>query len=143
LLVRHFAELFSRRINKVITTISPETMGALTHYDWPGNIRELQNVIERAVILSSRGALRIAPGDLQPHAHPSPQVAKEKPPTGKRIRTMITPLDRDQVLNALRQARGRVGRPAGAAARLGLKRTTLIAQMKRLGIDPRTVIGSL
>jgi PAS domain S-box-containing protein len=138
LLVRHFAELFSRRMNKSITTISPETMGALTQYDWPGNVRELQNVIERAVILSSRGVLRVAPGDLKAHA--SPTGAKEIPPAGKRNRNPILPLDRDQVLRALREASGRVGGPAGAAARLGLKRTTLIAQLKRLGINPRSVI---
>lgn len=93
--------------------------------------------------VSSRGVLRIATGDLIPHAQPSPQVAKENTPARKRIRTVVSPLDRDQVLNALREADGRVGGPAGAAAPLGLKRTTLIAQMKRLGIDPRTVIGSL
>jgi PAS domain S-box-containing protein len=143
LLVRHFAELFSRRMNKVISSIPPETMGALTHYDWPGNVRELQNVIERAVILSSRGALRIAADDLQPHPHASTPAAKENVSAGKRTRTVITPPDRDQVLNALRQAGGRVGGPAGAASRLGLKRTTLIAQMKRLRIDPRTVMQSL
>jgi transcriptional regulator with PAS, ATPase and Fis domain len=64
LLVRHFAELFSRRMSKVIQTIPPETISALMRYHWPGNVRELQNVIERAVILSTRGVLRVSIAEL-------------------------------------------------------------------------------
>jgi PAS domain S-box-containing protein len=140
LLTRHFTEVFSRRMNKPITTIPRETMDALVHYSWPGNVRELQNVIERAVILSSRGVLRVPTTDLRP---PSIASAKsvEKPSARESARHIVRSLDRDQVVEALRNSAGRVGGAEGAAARLGLKRTTLIAHMKRLGIDPRTVMG--
>jgi PAS domain S-box-containing protein len=142
LLVRHFAELFSRRVNKPIIAIPPETLGALTQYDWPGNVRELQNVIERAVILSKGGLLRVDPRDLKVHSRSSSKRAADGSSAGKSRRATIAGLDRDQVLHALREAGGRVGGPAGAAARLGLKRTTLIAQLKRLGINPRTALDN-
>lgn len=139
LLVRHFAELFSRRMNKPITTIPSETMGALTQYDWPGNVRELQNVIERAVILSTRGILRVPAADLKARGSAAARNADPTTPSPKRLRAIVPPLSREQVVQALKEAGGVVGGSDGAAARLGLKRTTLIAQMKRLGIDPRTV----
>jgi len=134
LLVQHFAELFSRRMNKSIRTIPSETMSAMVHYDWPGNVRELQNVIERAVILSQGGVLRVPAGDLRvgPSKHE---------PAGRRVRTSIQLPEREQIVEALRESKGRVGGEDGAAARLGLKRTTLIAHMKRLGINSRTVIS--
>jgi len=137
LLVRHFAELFSRRMSKAIETIPPETMSALMRYHWPGNVRELQNVIERAVILSTRGVLRVSIGEL--NAKGAVPARKEPVPQGrKRTRTIVPPLNRDQIVQALQEADGRVGGPDGAAARLGLKRTTLIAHLKRLAIDPRS-----
>jgi formate hydrogenlyase transcriptional activator len=142
LLVRHFAELFSRRMRKAIQNIPAETMSALMRYDWPGNVRELQNVIERAVILSSRGVLQVPSADLPSTSGASPQSAKHEEWAGKRVREMVQSIDRDQVVEALQQAEGRVGGPHGAAARLGIKRTTLIAHMKRLGINPRTVMHS-
>jgi PAS domain S-box-containing protein len=140
LLVGHFAEVFSRRMNKSITTIPSKTMGALTQYDWPGNVRELQNVIERAVILSTHGVLRVPAADLK--ARGSAPAKNEVAITRsghKRVRAIVPPLSREQVVQALKEASGVVGGSGGAAARLGLKRTTLIAYMKRLGIDPRTV----
>ncbi len=140
LLVRHFAELFSRRMSKVIQTIPPETMSALMRYYWPGNVRELQNVIERAVILSTRGVLRVPIAELNAKGSAAPKSKESSVSIPKRIRTNVPPLDREQVIQALQDASGRVGGSDGAAARLGLKRTTLIAQMKKLGIDPRTVI---
>jgi PAS domain S-box-containing protein len=139
LLIRHFAELFSRRINKPITMIPAETMGALVRYEWPGNVRELQNVVERAVILSSRGVLEVAASDLKSPSEAATKPARHQEPDRKRAREMVQSIDRDQVVEALRKAAGRVGGPDGAAAHLGLKRTTLIAHMKRLGINPRTV----
>jgi PAS domain S-box-containing protein len=139
LLVRHFAELFSRRIGKAIHAIPPETMNALMRYDWPGNVRELQNVIERAVILSTRGILRVSIAELNAKG-PVPK-SKEPAPKIKRTRSNVPPLSRDQVLQALQESRGRIGGTDGAAARLGLKRTTLIAHLKRLAIDPHTVIS--
>jgi PAS domain S-box-containing protein len=140
LLVRHFAELFSRRMNKVVKTIPPETMNALMRYDWPGNVRELQNVIERAVILSTRGVLRVSIAELNAKGNAEPGSKAPVAQTRKRTRLTIPPLNRDQVLRALQESGGRVGGTDGAAARLGLKRTTLIAHLKRLAIDPRTVI---
>jgi PAS domain S-box-containing protein len=143
LLVRHFAELFSRRINKPITTIPSETMSSLMRYDWPGNVRELQNVIERAVILSSRGVLRVPSRDLKTRASALSTGALTGPAHEKRARSAVQAPARDEVVQALKETGGRVGGLYGAAARLGLKRTTLIAHMKRLGIDPRTVINPL
>jgi formate hydrogenlyase transcriptional activator len=140
LLVRHFAELFSRRIGKAIHTIPPETMNALMRYDWPGNVRELQNVIERAVILSTRGVLRVSMAELNAKGNAAPRSTEPVAQTRKRIRVSVPPLNRDQVLQALQESGGRVGGADGAAARLGLKRTTLIAHLKRLAIDPHTVI---
>lgn len=142
LLVRYFAQLFSRRMNKTIETIPTDTMNALTAYDWPGNVRELQNVIERAVILARHGLLRIPATDLKSHRSTSPVNSESAALAPKRTRSSIPTLSREQVIEALRQASGRVGGNDGAAARLGLKRTTLIAQMKKLGVDPRTVINA-
>ncbi|HXM10885.1 MAG TPA: sigma 54-interacting transcriptional regulator [Terriglobales bacterium] len=139
LLVRHFAELFSRRIGKAIHTIRPETMNAVMRYDWPGNVRELQNVIERAVILSTHGVLRVTTAELNGKAAATPRSKEPAVPARKRMRTNVPTLNREQVVQALREADGRVGGSDGAAARLGLKRTTLIAHMKKLGIDPRSV----
>ena len=142
LLVRHFAELYSRRMSKVIQIIPPETMNVLMRYHWPGNVRELQNVIERAVILSTRGVLRVsmtelnATGAMPKSKQPAPQIRK-------RTRAIIPSLSREQIVRALQEAGGRVGGADGAAARLGLKRTTLIAHLKRLAIDPHTVIDHL
>ena len=140
LLVRHFAELFSRRMRKSIQKIPAETMSVPIRYPWPGNVRELQNVIERAVILSTRGVLHVPAADLKVSESPAP-ISEASPTLGrKRTRVSVPPLSREQVVQALKEVGGRVGGPNGAAARLGLKRTTMIAQMKRLGINPRTVI---
>ncbi len=141
LLVRYFAELFSRRMKKSIETIPAEAMTALIAYDWPGNVRELQNVIERAVILSRHGVLRIPAADLKISRSVAPVNGESVTLTSKRTRASIPALSREQVVEALKEAQGRVGGVDGAAARLGLKRTTLIAQMKKLGVNPRTVIS--
>ena len=138
LLVRHFAEEFSRRMKKPIETIPSATMKSLCQYHWPGNIRELQNVIERAVILSPGPKLNVAVADLQLHTtlprangNAEPRPARRKP-----IRSILSEVDRNQIIRALKEAGGRVGGPDGAAARLGLKRTTFITRMNKLGIDP-------
>ena len=138
LLVQHFAELFSRRMRKSIKTIPQETMAAMMRYDWPGNVRELQNVIERAVILSAGGVLRVPAADLKIRALPHAKANKAQ--AGAPRKNIPLP-DREQVVQVLKETSGRVGGPDGAAARLGLKRTTFIAQLKRLGINPRTVIS--
>jgi PAS domain S-box-containing protein len=141
LLVRHFAEIFSRRMGKLIQSIPTDTMSALVSYDWPGNVRELQNVIERAVILSSRGVLRVSPAELRATSAVSSANAEVSPAPAnpRRTRAVVPPLTREQIEQALRDSRGRVGGADGAATRLGLKRTTLIAQMKRHGINSASV----
>jgi PAS domain S-box-containing protein len=141
LLVQHFAELFSRRMRKSIQTIPSETMAAMMRYDWPGNVRELQNVIERAVILSAGGVLRVPAADLKLRVPPQDKAANNAQAVPRRNNLPLP--DREQIVQVLKKTAGRVGGPDGAAARLGMKRTTLIAQLKRLGINPRTVIGHL
>ncbi|HVO61522.1 MAG TPA: sigma 54-interacting transcriptional regulator [Terriglobales bacterium] len=123
LLVQHFVEVFSRRMGKKIEHISEETMDAFKSYPWPGNIRELQNVIERAVILSDDGVL---PNPLSP--------ARREPIISLPVRTTLRDSERALILQALEMSGWVIGGPSGAAARLGLKRTTLIGRMKKNGI---------
>jgi PAS domain S-box-containing protein len=141
LLVQHFTELFSRRINKAIQSVPSETMSAMVQYDWPGNVRELQNVIERAVILSSGGVLRVSSTDLKSGAHTPGKSSESSGVPPKRKRSDAPPPGREQVLEALKAAGGRVGGADGAAARLRMKRTTLIAHLNRLGIHPRMTVS--
>jgi formate hydrogenlyase transcriptional activator len=124
LLARYFAEKYSRRMNKRIETIPTDVMQALTRYHWPGNIRELQNFIERAVILSKTTTLQAPLGELERLADKG---------SSPRIRTLVV-TDRDQILKALTAANWVLGGPGGAAERLGLKRTTLLYRMRCLGI---------
>lgn len=140
LLVRHFAEEFSRRMGRRVEAISSQTMNALRDYQWPGNIRELQNIIERSVILSSGPSLNVPVAEL--HAHAMPMPANEVASKSARrtpIRSILAEVDRDQIIRALEDAGGRIGGEGGAAARLGLKRTTFITRMKKLGINRHTV----
>jgi formate hydrogenlyase transcriptional activator len=122
-LVEHFVEVFSRRMGKRIEHIPETTMHAFLAYPWPGNVRELQNLIERAVIRSDDGVL--------PNPLPAPR-GKRMPPIASRgtLRDQEAAL----ILETVRAAGGMIGGPHGAAARLGLKRTTLVSKMKRLGI---------
>jgi formate hydrogenlyase transcriptional activator len=122
-LVSHFIELFARRMGKRIEQIPQTTMNAFIAYPWPGNVRELQNLIERAVILSDNGVL----------PNPLPTL-QERALTLIPAKGTFQDAERALILKTLRATRGRVGGPLGAAARLGLKRTTLITKMKRLGI---------
>jgi formate hydrogenlyase transcriptional activator len=128
-LVRHFAQQFSRRMNRSIETIPSETMNALVRYDWPGNIRELQNVIERAVIVSNGPVLKVPLDDLRTRAG-STEASED---TGK-MRDVLDDAERKQILAALKQSKWVVAGPKGAAAILGMKRSTLQAHMQRLGI---------
>ena len=130
-LVTHFVKQFSHRMGKQVDSISPETMAAFQWYSWPGNIRELQNLVERAVILSRDGVL---PNPL--HKRRTEIV----PPTLHRFPacpSSMTLEDSDRVLivETLERVGWIVGGPRGAAAKLGLKRTTLLAKMRRLGIS--------
>jgi transcriptional regulator with GAF, ATPase, and Fis domain len=129
--VAHFVKVFSRRMGKQVDSIPPETMSAFQWYSWPGNIRELQNLVERAVILSQDGVL------------PNPLHKKQTElmiPSLHRTRTFRSSItledsDRTLILDTLEQAGWVVGGLRGAAAKLGLKRTTLLAKMRRLGIS--------
>jgi formate hydrogenlyase transcriptional activator len=126
-LVHHFLHKFARPLKRQITTIPTATMGALQHSFWPGNIRELENVVERAVILSSGPELKVPLADLQPT---SPRSAAGSSAATGQLRNA----ERELILGALRKSRGMIGGPKGAAADLGLKRTTLQSKMRKLGI---------
>jgi formate hydrogenlyase transcriptional activator len=123
LLVRHFAMSYADRMQKPITAIADEFMAALTRHSWPGNVRELQNFIERSVILSTGAILN---GSL-------PELTCTPKSTAP---VTLEDAERSHILQALLRTEGVVGGPNGAAARLGLKRTTLISMMRRLGINP-------
>jgi formate hydrogenlyase transcriptional activator len=123
LLVRHFAMSYADRMQRPITAIADEFMAALTRHSWPGNVRELQNFIERSVILSTGAVLTGSLPELGCTSKPSAPVTLED-------------LERSHILQTLLRTEGVVGGPNGAATRLGLKRTTLISMMRRLGIDP-------
>jgi formate hydrogenlyase transcriptional activator len=125
LLVRYFVQQYSRRMNKRITSIPSETMQALTRYHWPGNIRELQNFVERAVIVTAGTALQAPVREL-----------KSGGAAGREVQTLAA-AEREAILRALRESNGKVGGPNGAAAKLGMKRTTLQARMRKLGIDTK------
>ncbi len=136
LLVRHFVQQFSRRNNRVINTIPSETMQALVHYHWPGNIRELQNVIERAVIISKGTMLNVPLAGLQPNVIPkaSHAATEATPADHKGLQDILDDTERTEILRALEASSGILAGPAGAAARLGMKRSTLQLRMQRLGI---------
>ena len=125
LLVSHFVEVFARRMAKEINHVPPATMGALIEYGWPGNVRELQNLIERAVIRSDDEVL----------ANPLASSRKENFDTAIVLKGTFVDSQRALILQALEASGGMIGGPQGAAAQLGLKRTTLIAKMKRLRIN--------
>jgi formate hydrogenlyase transcriptional activator len=142
LLVRHFVQQFSRRMSRGVETIPSETMNALVRYDWPGNIRELQNVIERAVILSPGPVLKVSLDDLRTRVPSAPDSngAMSYTDAGK-MRGVLEDTERKQILAALKQANWVVGGARGAATLLGLKRSTLQAHMQRLGIRVARTAG--
>jgi formate hydrogenlyase transcriptional activator len=133
-LVRYFTQKFARRMNKPIDTISTETMRALAAYDWPGNIRELENFIERAVILSRGPHLTVPLAELKQRSRP--RAADDGRPGPL---STLEDAEREHITRALQQANWLVGGPSGAAAKLGMKRTTLQSKMTRLGIERRSV----
>ena len=144
LLVRHFVQEFSRRNNRVIDTIPSETMETLVCYHWPGNIRELQNVIERAVIISKGPVLHVSLAELKRDISTKTSPAMSKPSSVRHasLQDALDETERAEILHALEEANGVVGGPNGAAARLGIKRTTLHVRMQKLGIHvSRTAIN--
>ncbi len=126
LLVRYFAQKFARRMNKLIETIPTESMTVLSRYHWPGNVRELENLIERAVILSPGVELHVPLAELK-------AAARE----GAQLVATLEAAEREHILRALQTARWVIGGPSGAAAKLGMKRTTLQSKMQKLGISRR------
>jgi formate hydrogenlyase transcriptional activator len=125
-LVHHFVRKFAAQMSRVIELIPEEVMEVLQHHNWPGNIRELQNFIERAVILSKGPVFRPPLGEIK-------VTTSNTVPSAMRT---LAEAERDHVVEVLRQAGGVVGGTGGAAARLGMKRTTLIYRMRKLGILP-------
>jgi formate hydrogenlyase transcriptional activator len=136
LLVRHFAQQFSKRMNKPIETIPTATMEALSGYHWPGNVRELQNVIERAVIISTGPELRLDFADMKfPRANSLEgrrTVSSSKPKSA--LRDVMGETERQQIVQALKECNWVVAGPKGAATRLGINRSTLQLRIQKLGI---------
>jgi formate hydrogenlyase transcriptional activator len=128
LLTEYFVRKFAEQQGKVITTIPRDVMAALEHYDWPGNIRELQNVIERGVIMTTGSELSRQTTELLTRGEPAPTEAPS-------IRTTMADAERAHITATLQATNWVVGGRNGAAARLGLPRTTLLARMQRLGIS--------
>jgi DNA-binding NtrC family response regulator len=126
LLIRFFTQRSARKLNRAIEEIPATALEALTRYDWPGNIRELQNVIERSVILSPGPELRIAMPEFNRELAPVVLVG--------RVANGSEDVERARILEALKEAKGQVSGPDGAAARLGLKRTTLQSRMQKYKI---------
>ncbi|HSE87831.1 MAG TPA: sigma-54 dependent transcriptional regulator [Candidatus Binatia bacterium] len=124
LFVRYYVDKYAQRMNKRIETIPEEAMEALCSHSWPGNIRELQNFIERAVILTRGSVLEIQTGELE----------RSTPTASTTVRT-LEDVERHHILQVLQETRGVIGGPHGAALRLGMKRTTLVSKMERLGIS--------
>jgi formate hydrogenlyase transcriptional activator len=143
-LVRYFVQKFSRRLNKAVAYIPADAMDALANYSWPGNIRELENFIERAVLLSPGKELRVPLAELQSTAFANHgENSPAGPDSSSSYATLATPTssistleeaERQHILRALRQTGWRIAGPKGAAALLGMKRTTLQARMRKLAI---------
>jgi formate hydrogenlyase transcriptional activator len=150
LLVSYFVERFAKQMQKKIDSIPTSVMKALKMWAWPGNIRELENLVERAVILTRGRSLEAPLSELR-----KATVDEAKPPAGQddiarivketikalhttgNVADQDTKRQRDVIVRALTESKGRVGGADGAAARMGLNRTTLLARMKKLSIDPR------
>jgi formate hydrogenlyase transcriptional activator len=122
LLVRYFVQKFARRMNKHIENIPTETMNALAGWEWPGNVRELENFIERSVILSAGSTLNVPLAELRPVYGSGHRSAS------------LESMEREHILCVLRETGGLISGSRGAAARLGMKRTTLQSRMQKMGI---------
>jgi formate hydrogenlyase transcriptional activator len=125
LLVEHFVQKIARRMNKSVKSIPKKTMDAFVAWNWPGNVRELENFIERSLILTNGSVLTAPLSELQ---MPAANQARNE---------TLEEAERGHILRALRESRGQVSGLRGAAARLGLKRTTLQSKLKQMGINPR------
>src|SRR5438132_1255237 len=153
LLVSYFVQKFAKEMQKKIGTIPTATMKGLAAWEWPGNIRELENFVERAVILTRGESLEVPLSELRKRATDTTPVPAVQPMqediarivkesinaalNGKRPTDEYAQKEREKIVRALTECNGRVGGADGAAARMGINRTTLISRMKKLGIDPR------
>ena len=126
-LVHHFVRRFATRMNRRIEVIPPGTIYALQRHTWPGNVRQLENLVERSVILSTGPTLEVPLEDRMPHTIAAPRAAG--------VVTTLAGLERSHILAVLEEANWMIAGPRGAAVRLGMKRTTLQSRMKRLGIE--------
>ena len=125
-LVRYFVAKYAERMNKIVDFIPPETMEALVTYDWPGNVRQLQNFIERGVILSTGRLFQPPLSQLRRQNNNAPQSSSRK---------TLEDATRDHILQVLKETNGVVGGKHGAAALLGIARTTLVSKLRRLGLE--------
>jgi len=128
ILVRHFVSRHARRMGKSIEIIPPDAMEALVNWKWPGNIRELENFLERAVILTRGPELYVPLAELE-------ALEEEDEDEDVPVNPTLQAAEREHILRALREAKGVIGGAGGAAERLGLKRTTLNSKIKKLGIE--------
>ncbi len=127
LLVRYFAQKYGRRMEKQIESVPAAAMKKLSAWQWPGNIRELENFVERSVILTHSSTLQVPVGELSGNGRATPAPGSRESD------------EREEILRILKETSGRVAGPLGAAAKMGIKRTTLISRMKKLGIEARRV----
>jgi len=145
LLVRYFVQKFSRRQNKIVTYVPSPVMDAMVNYPWPGNVRELENLIERAVLLSPGKELRVPLAEFKEFSPVSsfaaapvdftrPLAPSSPSPAARGSLSTLDEAQRQHILQVLRQTQWRIAGPRGAAAILGIKRTTLQARMRKLGI---------
>ncbi|WP_051124076.1 MULTISPECIES: sigma 54-interacting transcriptional regulator [Dickeya] len=161
LLVKFFTRKIARRMNRTIDSIPSDMLRQLSRLPWPGNVRELENVVERAVILTRGSTLNLHMDELQHHLSPldvpkpssygmtaHPISAQAMPSDGVRERDeaaspddALAESERERIIRVLRETNGIVAGPKGAAARLGLKRTTLLSRMQRMGISAREIEG--
>ncbi len=136
-LVRYFVEKHARRMNRMVETIPAETLDLLVRYPWPGNIRELENLIERAVIVSPGPVLRVPLSELKPPSEPVGDNLTLRAAERDHILKALEATkcaERDHILKALEATKWVLAGPRGAAARLGMKRTTLQSKMRKLGV---------
>ena len=133
-LVEHFVDIFSRRMGRNVSHIPAETMAAFSSYSWPGNIRELQNLVERAVIVARDGVLRNPLPPFVPSIALLPSIERVSRDSEPAVSMTLRDSERALILQTLEATGGRIGGPKGAALKLGLNRTTLIYRMKKLGI---------
>lgn len=135
LLSRYFIRKYAKEMNRNITGIPSDTLALMTRLPWPGNIRELENVMERAVILTGADTLNLTPETLLSYTTQNSPLSVQSPVKVDIPDSPIPQTDENTIICALEETEGKIGGKTGAAARLGLKRTTLLARIRRFGIN--------